>query len=137
MKSWQKKLDEIPRDGYGRKQIINSATNNIVLEFMRNEIFPRLQMATEDYIKNDINAKIHPESSLKISEDNPIVFILLISNNFTYTLEFKSKSTYEIDVKLLGRNGFPKLGNICIDRVPESPTLFIESYLNELKQQLY
>lgn len=137
MQSWQEKLDEIPRDGKGWKQIINSTTTKIVLEFMRDEIFPLLQKATNDFIKNSINAKLYPESALNISEDNLIVYILINFNNFTYRLEFKNKSHYEIVVELIGKYGSPKLGNFYIDRMPESPTIFIESYLRELREQLF
>jgi hypothetical protein len=137
--SWQEKLSGLPISQTGNRDAQEPVTTEIILEFIREEIYPRLKAAQVSFVESELEFTVSPESADKISSDATSVCLLIQKkingSKFEYALQFERQTGFIIDMKLDGRNGHQVFGVFSLDREPESPTIFIESYLKDFSEQ--
>lgn len=56
MRKWKRELDRLPTDATGRKEAREPTSTKIVLQFLRDEIYPRLELAKGNLVKQGLNA---------------------------------------------------------------------------------
>ncbi|PIY04394.1 MAG: hypothetical protein COZ20_05745 [Gallionellales bacterium CG_4_10_14_3_um_filter_54_96] len=138
MKKWKQELDRLPTDEAKRKEAIESSSTEIVLQFMREEIYARLESAKVKFSQPELNIEISPASTADISTKYPIVYMTVRKqsngNSCEYSLKFnQQEKDLIIDTTLIGKNGHPTLGNIALEG--ESPTTLVEAYIKQLGEQ--
>jgi hypothetical protein len=135
MKKWKQELNHLPTDEVGGKEAQEPISTEIVLQFMKDEIYPRLKSAKDNFAKPELNVKIFPASPEGISTKQFIVYISVQRHNYEYSLQFKREKGFDIGIELNGKNGHPTLGTFALDRAPESPTTIVEMYIEQFKEQ--
>jgi hypothetical protein len=140
MKKWEQELKHLPTDANGRKATQEPTSTEIVLEFLRDEIYPRLKFAQDNFAKQELHATIQPVSPEEISTKPSIVSISLqrqlSGTHYEYSLQFKREEGFEIGVELKGKHGHTTLGTFAIDREPESPATLVEMYIEQFKEHV-
>jgi hypothetical protein len=136
---WQEKLSSLPTTQTGNREAQEPVTTEIILEFMSEEVYPRLKASQASFVESGLEATISPELVEEISSDATSVCLSIKKrmngSEYKYSLLFQRQTGFDIDVKLDGRSGHKVLGVFTLDREPESPTVFIESYLRDFSEQ--
>lgn len=133
MEKWKQELNHLPTDETGGKETQEPISTEIVLQFMRDEIYPRLKSAKDKFAKPELNVKIFPTSPENISTDHLIVYISVQKHNYEYSLHFYREKGFRLGVELRN-NGYPTLNTIYLDAEPVSPTTKVEEYITLLKE---
>lgn len=133
---WQEKLSVLPRNEKGRKIATELIEKEISADFIREEIYPRLESTFEILKSQGFQAEISPISL----EENPIDFcpVSVSSSRIAGSkciLKFEYQEYLCIAVTICGKSGWQTLGSIAIDREPESPTFLIDSYISDFTEQ--
>jgi hypothetical protein len=134
---WQDTLDNLPVEQQGRKKATEPHATNIVLGFMRHEIYPRLREAQDAFSGQGLQTTLLPASPEELSGNQPCVCISVQRKSngaiYSYSLEFKREAGFDISVALFGKTGHPTYGTFAIDRKPEPPTTCVKAYVDDLK----
>jgi hypothetical protein len=138
MKKWKQELDRLPTEEAKRKEAIESSSTEIVLQFMREEIYASLKSAKVRFSKPELSIEISPASTADISTKQPIVYMTVQKqsngNSYEYSLKFKQQEKdLIVDTTLIGKHGHPTLGSIALEG--ESPTTLVEAYIEQLGEQ--
>lgn len=137
MKKWKQELNRLPTNEAGRKEANESSSTEIILQFMREEIYTRLKSAKDSFSKPELNIAIFPASPEDISTKQPIVYIAVQKqsngDSYEYSLKFNQETGLIIETTLIGKYGYPTLGSIALEG--ESPTTLVEGYIEQLGGQ--
>lgn len=137
--SWQEKLNNLPITQSGKREAQEPIATEIVLEFMREEVYPRLKVAQTSFFESGLEATVSPEFTEKISSDTTSVCLSvkrrMHGSEVRYSILFQRQEGFEICITLDRRNGPQNSVTFILDRKPESPTIFIELYLKDFREQ--
>ncbi|HEY9625785.1 MAG TPA: hypothetical protein V6C84_00650 [Coleofasciculaceae cyanobacterium] len=136
---WRERLSNLPTTQVGNREAQEPVTTEIILEFMSEEVYPRLKAAQVSFVESGLESTISPELAEEILSDAPSVCLSIKKrmngSECKYSLLFQRQIGFNIDVKLDGRGGHQVLGVFNLDREPASPTVFVESYLKDFSEQ--
>lgn len=66
---WQEKLSSLSSTQAGRREAQEPVTTEIFLEFMSQEVYPRLNAAQASFVETGLESTISPELAEEISSD--------------------------------------------------------------------
>ncbi len=134
---WKEKLSLVPKNELGRKLPEEPIEREISHLFFKEEIYPRLESANKHLETKGFQTEIFPLEMKEISINGCTASITVLRHgNSNCFLKFESKKHFNIDVSITGLDGRQILGIFAIDREPESPVSFIESYINDFFERL-
>lgn len=134
---WIEKLNLLSRNELGRKLSQESIEREISHLFFKEEIHTRLEQAKKHLETKGFQTEIFPLKTEEISVNSCVASItVLIDGNSNCSLTFENIVHFDVDVSITGRDGRQILGTFAIDREPESPVTFIESYMSDFFERL-
>ena len=134
---WEEKLNLVPRSDSGRKSSQEAIERDISHLFFKEEIYTRLESAKLYLETKGFQTEIFPLEMEEISISNCTASITASKHgDSSCILKFESKNNLNVDVSITGLIGRQILGTFAIDREPESPVSFIDSYINDFFERL-
>lgn len=135
--NWRRKLNLIPKNKDGLRNIQENDANEIVLEFLKTEIYRSLKSGLEVLTDLGFQATIEPENSDLISScDDKLCVFVSINHKVESQILFQRQDSLNIDVSITTKTGHKNLGVIAIELEPASPVDLIEFYIEDFIKNL-
>jgi hypothetical protein len=136
--SWREKLLSLNTDETGRREVQEPLATEIVLEFMKNEVYPSFQCMQNVFAEKGLQAEISPSLPCEVSLPRALVCLTVWQqvngNRFYSSLTFEREEGFNLRGQLISRHRSDL--TLAIDRPERNPIAAVELYLKYFYQSI-